>query len=292
MANPVGPVEGKQFKGFVPSGGLTTFLEGQYVFPLEPLANHHDGLASVKGVGHQAEGQFGELLLEPLTQALEALEFTVLLLGLRVVHIHLLMHEGEERAGGANDGALEDIAVTSTARGELAALVEALAALFLNAAIDHQDIPVVKEPDPIKAAALQQVPEHQPRDLGYPFRVHATGVAGRVIRTGDGGLSLKAWILGSLAAQGAQVPSRFPRLPLFVEAVTRAFAGEKGGQDLPPEVGGRIEAQLLDARVGQAVEPVVEAGKSGAHDSHQSPSGQGRVDARKRLAARRFATWP
>src|ERR1035438_3570673 len=60
---------------------------------------------------------------------------------------------------------------------------------------------------------------------------------GRVIRTGDGGLSLKAWILGSLAAQSAQVPSRLPRLPLLVEAVARAFAGEKGGDDVPPEVG-------------------------------------------------------
>jgi hypothetical protein len=115
---------------------------------------------------------------------------------------------------------------------------------------------------------------------------------GRVIRTGDGGLSLKAWILGSLAAQSAQVPSRLPRLPLLVEAVARAFAGEKGGDDVPPEVGRCIDAQLLDARVGQVVEPVVEAGKDGPYDPHQSLSAQWRIDARKRLAARRFATWP
>src|ERR1039457_5895613 len=132
MANAVGPVEGEQFEGFLPSGGLAAFLEGEDVFPVKLLANHDDGLASVKGVGHQTDGQFGELFFEPLTQAPEALEFTVFLLGLRVVHVHLLMHEGEERAFGADDGALEDIAIASASRGGLAALLEALAALLLN----------------------------------------------------------------------------------------------------------------------------------------------------------------
>ena len=93
MAKPVGPVERKQFDGFLPSGGLASFLEGQNVFPVKALANRHDGLAGVKGVGHQAEGQFGKLLFEPLTQPMEALEFTVLLLGLRVVQVHLLVHD-------------------------------------------------------------------------------------------------------------------------------------------------------------------------------------------------------
>ena len=273
MAKPVGPVEGEQFEGFVPSGGLAAFLEGQDVFPVEPLANGHDGLAGVEGVGHQADGQFGELLFESLTQALEALEFAVLLLGLRVVQVHLLVHEREEGALGSDDGELEDIAVASAAGGGLAARWEALAAFFLNAAIDHQDIPAVKKPDAIKEAALQQIPEHQHRDLGHQFRVHAAGVAGGVIRAGDGGLALKARVLGRLAAQGAHIPSRLSGLALLVEAVARALAGEKGGDDLPPEVGGRIEAQLLDARVGQAVEPVVEAGENGPHDPHQSLGG-------------------
>ena len=151
---------------------------------------------------------------------------------------------------------------------------------------------MVKKPDAIKETALQQVPEHQHRDARDPFRVHATGVMSRVIGAGDGGRSRKARILGRLTAQGAHVPSRGSRLPLLIIAVTRALAGQKGGDDLPPEVGGRIETELLDARVGQAVKPVVEAGENGPHHAHQSLSGQWRVDARKRAAARRFATWP
>jgi len=75
MAKPVGPVERKQFNGFVPSSGLAAFLEGQHVFPVAALANRHDGLAGVEGVGHQAERQLGDLFLEPPTQAVEALEF-------------------------------------------------------------------------------------------------------------------------------------------------------------------------------------------------------------------------
>ena len=109
--------------------------------------------------------------------------------------------------------------------------------------------------------------------MGDQFRVHTAGVAGGVIRTGDGGLAGKARILGSLAAQVAHIPSGGSRLPLLVEAVTRALAGEKGDHDLPPEVGGRIAAQLLKARVGQVVKPIVEAGENGPHDPHQSLGG-------------------
>jgi hypothetical protein len=46
-------------------------------------------------------------------------------------------------------------------------------------------------------------------------------------------------------------------LPLLIEAIARAFAGEKGGDDVPPEMGSRIDAEFLDTWVGQAVEPVV-----------------------------------
>lgn len=99
------------------------------------------------------------------------------------------------------------------------------------------------------------------------------GVVGRVIGTGNGGLAREAWVLGSLAAEGPHVPSRLAGLPLLVEGVARALAGEEGGDDLPPEVGGRIEAHLLNPRVGQAVKPAVEAGEYGPHDPHQSLRG-------------------
>src|ERR1039457_5904873 len=140
MASPVGSVEGEQFDGFVPSGGLAAFLEGQDVLPVAALANFHDGLAGVEGVGDQADGQFGELLFGPLAQALEALEFTVLLLGLRVVQIHLLVHEWEQCAFRSDDGELENITVANAVGGRFTACWEALAALFLNTAIDQQDI--------------------------------------------------------------------------------------------------------------------------------------------------------
>ena len=66
---------------------------------------------------------------------------------------------------------------------------------------------------------------------------------------------------------------RLSGLPLLVEAFVGALAGETGGKDLPPEVGGRIEAQFLDARVGQPVELIIETGQNGPHDSHQSLGG-------------------
>jgi hypothetical protein len=153
MTSSVGRVAGEPFDGFVPSGGLAAFLEGQNIFPVEPLANGHDGLAGVEGVGHQANGQFGELLFESLTQALETLEFAVLLLGLRVVQVHFFVHEREECGLGPDDGELKDITVASVGGGGLATRWEALAAFSLNAAIDHQDIPAVKKPDAIKEAA-------------------------------------------------------------------------------------------------------------------------------------------
>ena len=270
MAKPVGPVEGKQFESFLPGGGLAAFLEGQDIFPVVALANGHDGLAAVEGVGHQAEGQFRKLSFEPLTQALEAFEFAVLFLGFRVVQVHLLVHEREECPLGADDGELQDVAVASAVGRGLAILCKALAAFFLHTTIDHHDIPAVKEPDAIKQTAIQQIVEHQHRDLGYQFGVHAAGVAGRVIGTGDGGHARKAGVLGSLTAQDTQVPSGFAGLSLLVKAVARALAAEKGGEDLPPEMGGRVEAHLLDARVGQAVEPLIEAGENGPHDPHQS----------------------
>jgi hypothetical protein len=109
--------------------------------------------------------------------------------------------------------------------------------------------------------------------LGHPFRVHAAGVVSGIIGAGDGGLALKARILGRLAAQGAHIPSRLSGLALLVKAVARTLARETSGDDLPPEVGRRIEAQFLEARVGQAVEPIVEAGENGPHDPHQSLGG-------------------
>ncbi len=172
VADPVGPVEGQEFDGFFPGGGRAALLEGQDVFPAKLLAGRQDGLAGVKGVGDQAEGQFGKLLFEPLTQAREALEFAVLLFGLRVMQVHFFMQEREEGAGGPQHGELKDIAVAGAAAGRLAALGKAAAAFFLHAAIEHQDIPVLEASHAIEEAALQEVAEHQHRDLRHQLGVH------------------------------------------------------------------------------------------------------------------------
>ena len=184
------------------------------------------------------------------------------------MHVHLLVHEGEERALGPNHGELEDIAVTGLARRGLTALLETLAALFLHAAIGYRNIPVIKKPNSIKEAAIEQIVEHQHRDFGHPFGADLAGVMSRVIRAGDGGLALKARVLGALAAKDTHIPGGLPGLSLFIEGVARAGAKEKHGDDLPPEVGRRIAAHLLNARVGQVVEPLVEPGESGPHDTH------------------------
>jgi hypothetical protein len=101
MAKPVGPIDRKRFEGFLPSGGPASFPECQNVFPAKTLANRHDGLAGVKGDSHQAEGRLWKLLFEPLTEALEALEFicsNLLLAGLgeaggHVFHIRPIRKE-------------------------------------------------------------------------------------------------------------------------------------------------------------------------------------------------------
>lgn len=93
------------------------------------------------------------------------------------------------------------------------------------------------------------------------------------IRAGDGGLAPKARVLGRLAAQGTHVPGGLAGLALLVEPVARALAAEVGGQHMPPELGGAVEAHLLDARIGQAIAPVVETGESGPDHPHQGLSG-------------------
>ena len=80
-------------------------------------------------------------------------------------------------------------------------------------------------------------------------------------------------------------------MALLVKTVARALAGEKGGEDLPPKVRRRIEAHGLEARIGQAVEPIVEVGQHRLPHPVEGLGGQRRVHARERFAARRFATW-
>jgi hypothetical protein len=69
------------------------------------------------------------------------------------VSVHLLVQEREEGAVGSDDRELQDLTVASVGGGGLATRWEPLAAFFLNAAIDHQEIPAVKKPDAIKEAA-------------------------------------------------------------------------------------------------------------------------------------------
>src|SRR5208337_5538823 len=101
----------------------------------EETADPHHGLAAVKGVGHQADRQFGELFFEALSQPLESLEFAILLFGLRVHDIHFLVQEGQERTFRSNNRELQHVPVAASSGGGLAPLCKALTALFLNAAI-------------------------------------------------------------------------------------------------------------------------------------------------------------
>jgi hypothetical protein len=48
-----------------------------------------------------------------LRQALESLEFAILLFGLRVNDIHFLVHEGQERTFGSNDRELQHVSVAA-----------------------------------------------------------------------------------------------------------------------------------------------------------------------------------
>jgi hypothetical protein len=290
-AQPVGPVEGKQSEGFIPGGGLAALLQGQDVFPIEELASHHDRLAAIESVSHQANGQFGELLLKSLAQASKAPEFAVFLLGLRVVHVHLLVHEGKECALGANDGELENIAIASAIGGRLATLVKTLAAFFLNTAIHDHKVPAVKQAGVVKGPSLQQITKHERRDLRHQLRIHATGVVGCVVRTADRRAPRKARIFRALVAQLAHVPSGFTRLALLVIAIARTGAGQERANDLPPEVGGGINAHFLHTGVGQAIEPGIKFGKGCPPHPDKALSAQRRINARKRLAARWLAAW-
>src|SRR5512137_2464164 len=110
-------------------------------------------------------------------------------------------------------------------------------------------------------------------DLGDRLRVYAPGVAGRVIGAGDGGRPVEARVFRRLSAQNAQVPGALTGLALLVKAIARTVAGKERGDDLPPEVGGCVEAHLLDPRVGQRVEPLVQARAGGPDGADQSLGG-------------------
>src|SRR6185295_10123008 len=103
----------------------------------------------------------------------------------------------------------------------------------------HHNVPTVKKPRVVKEASLQQIPEHQDRNLGDLFGGHATGVVSGVIGTSNGGLAIKARIFRALATQVAHVPSGLAGLTLLVKAIARALAGEECANDLPPEMSRR-----------------------------------------------------
>jgi len=122
--------------------------------------------------------------------------------------------------------------------------------------------------------------------------IDPAGVRGGVVRAGDSGSALKARIPGLLIAEGVEVPRRFPAQALLVEAVAGALAAKEDGHDVPPDVGARIDAHREAAPVRQGVEPVIEPGEEGAQHPDQGLDAQSSIDARKRFAARRLATWP
>ncbi len=80
-------------------------------------------------------------------------------------------------------------------------------------------------------------------------------------------------------------------MTLLIKAVARAFAGQEGGNDVPPEMGGAVEAHGLEPGIGQRIEPGVEVGKGGANYFEQDLGAERGVNARERFAACRFATW-
>ena len=199
------------------------------------------------------------------------------------------MQEGEERACGSCHRGLEDIAIAGAVGGGLAVGFKAGPAFFLHAAVEDQAIPAAKEPGWVKAAPRQQVAEQEDRNLRHRFRSHSAGVMGGMVRTGDGGLAVETRVLGGLVAQPAHIPRGLTGLALLVKAVARTFAGQIGGDDLPPEVSGHITAHRLHARIGQGVQPGVELGKNRPHDPQQDLGAQEFINAWERFAARWFA---
>jgi hypothetical protein len=144
---------------------------------------------------------------------------------------------------------------------------------------------VAKEAGATEEAALVQVAEHEHGDGGDGHGVDTAGVVGGIVGASDGGLALKARVLGGLAAQLTEVPGGFSGLTIFVKAVARALAGQAGADDLPLDMGRGIEAHELQAGIGQSVEPLVETGKTRARRAHRRLAGCTLVNAFARLVA-------
>jgi len=203
----------------------------------------------------------GNSILNRWLRRPKGFELAVLFLGVRIAHIHFLVHKREKRALRADHGELKHVAILGAVGGGFAAFGEALAASFLHAAIHYDEVPAIKEAGVVKKAPLPQVTEHKHWDLCHALWVYPAGVVGGIVRASDGGLALKARVLGRLATQQSHVPSRFAGLALLVKGVARTLAREEGADDLPPYMSGGIQAHVLDAQVRQRVEPSVEPGK-------------------------------
>jgi len=106
------------------------------------------------------------------------------------------------------------------------------------------------QPDPVVFLGIERVCGRLVRDFAQQKNID---------------LVLTEQDLGGLVAQSSQVPGRFAGLALLAKPVARTLEGKIGGEDLPPEVSPRIEAHGLEARIGQAVKPMVELGENRPH---------------------------
>lgn len=285
----IGPAAWEQPEHFVPGGGLASFLEGEDVLPAMLLADLEDGCTAIEGIADPAQGQPGEDPLDSVAQAQERFEFAILLVRVRVVHVHKFMEEGEGLTRRPEQRHLQDIAITSPSGATLTIGAEALAALFLYGAVDQQDIPVVEEAAAVEQASFEQFLNHLPGNLHDLIGIDPAGMAFGIVGAGDGRLALKARVLAGLAAELAHVPGARAGVAGLVEGVAGASAEQINEQNVPPQMGGQIETHRLAARVGQLLQPVVEAGKGGADYADEALGDERDVERRPRFAARWFA---
>ena len=202
------------------------------------------------------------------------------------------MQERKDVAVRAQDHGLEHIPIAPLPGRAFPIPAKALTTFLLNGAINNHRVPMVEEARTIEGPPLQKLPNHAQGDLLDLVRIHPAGMAFGVIRAGHSGVTCKARVLGGLSAEQPHVPGSRIGIAKLVEGIAGTGSEQIGGQNLPPDMGGQIEAHLLGAGVGQLPQPAVQGGERPAHHAHYALGGGLAVNRRLRLAARWFATWP
>jgi len=158
-----------------PEGWKRAFLEGDEVLPVVLPANVHHRAVGIEGIEAQAQRQLGEVLLEPLRQASEGLQFTVLLAGLGVGVLDELAVQGDGQSLGRDQLGLQDVVVVERLLAAL--LLQAVGAMPLaevqlpGGVEDHQE--AAQESAMIHGFHPHQTMDHLPPQPRQRPRGHA-----------------------------------------------------------------------------------------------------------------------